>query len=70
MAGEIIFHCDFGCEESECGHERCEECHNTMHSCAGCDSNYCECTEPEWGLGANEITYCSQYCADRYGREE
>lgn len=66
----MSFHCNYGCEEEECGHTQCEECGNTCHSCAGCDADYCECSEDEWAEGKNEITYCSQYCADRYGKQD
>jgi hypothetical protein len=62
--------CEFGCEPDDCGHEHCEVCQHTKHCCAGCDGNYCECTEPEWVEGQNGITYCSQYCADRFGKKK
>jgi hypothetical protein len=41
----------------------------TPNSCAGCDDDYCDCTEKEWGLGEDDITYCSQDCADRNGKK-
>jgi hypothetical protein len=55
--------------EGICGHTRCPKCKDFYHECAGCDGDYCECSEPQWVEGANGITYCSQYCADRYGQE-
>jgi hypothetical protein len=61
--------CEFGCEEEDCGHLQCNICNTTAHSCAGCDADYCECSLSEWAYGANGIIYCSQECADRYGKE-
>ena len=61
--------CEYGCDEplGECGHEKCDECGEISHSCAGCLNDYCECSEAEWAEGKNGITYCSQQCADDYG---
>ena len=54
----------------ECGHEQCETCHEWMHNCAGCGNDYCECTGKEWAEGKNGTTYCSEWCAERYGNEQ
>jgi|HubBroStandDraft_1064217.scaffolds.fasta_scaffold1244598_1 hypothetical protein len=59
--------CEFGCEPDDFGFTQCEVCHHTSHSCAGCLNDYCECSEQEWAVGKDGITYCSQECADEYG---
>jgi hypothetical protein len=62
--------CEYGCEPDDCGHAQCEVCHHASHNCAGCDNDYCECTESASAVGKNGITYCSQECADEYGDED
>jgi hypothetical protein len=66
---ELLEQCECGCDEplGECGHEKCDECGEISHSCAGCGHNYCECSEEEWAVGENGTTYCSQQCADAFG---
>jgi hypothetical protein len=44
----------------------CPTCYTVPHVCAGCGQDYCDCTEKEWGLGADGITYCHQDCADSH----
>jgi hypothetical protein len=63
---KLLEKCEYGCVD-QCGHEKCGLCNDTYHSCAGCDGDYCECTESLWALGKNGITYCSQECAGKYG---
>jgi hypothetical protein len=64
-----VEYCDI-CDELDCGmHSKCETCAEYFHSCAYCDGEYCDCSESEWAVAANGITYCSQECADRAAEE-